>query len=215
MLTATPPTSGQLAALTDEQIARLDAGLPVRLPMSEEAFLAYWPTAPYRVEYHNDHVLIMGLAAFIRRVLVANLGVLLARFYKAENGFYVAGSNVGLKVPLRKGYYNPDSMVVQGKPQFVGTSKAILTNPYLLVEILSESTGGYDLTEKLLRYQQLASLRAALFVDYFEQVVYVAHPTDTPKVWTFTTYNEPGEQVIFDGNTVPLAEFFANLPDVE
>ncbi len=202
-------------ALTKAQLARLERGLPVRLAVTEEAFLAYWPTTRFRAEYFNNELTIMGLAAFIHEVIVMNIGQLLARFYTPANGFFVAGSNVGLKVPSHTSYVNPDITVVQGKPVFVGSSKAILTNPYLLVEVLSASTAEYDLNEKLLRYQQLTSLRVVLFVDYPEKAVYVATPTDTPKVWTFTTYTEPNEQVRFEAHTIPFSEFFANLPDVD
>ena len=215
MITDIAPAPNATVDLSDAQIARLDSGLPVRLDVTEEAFLAYWPTTRFRAEYHNNQLIIIGLAAFIHEVIVMNIGLLLARFYTPANGFFVAGSNVGLKVPLRKGYYNPDVTVVQGKPAFDGPSKSILTNPHLLVEVLSASTAGYDLNEKLPRYQQLSSLRVVLFIDYFEKAVYVATPTDTPKVWTFTIYNEPNEQVKFETHTIPLSEFFANLPDVE
>ena len=40
-------------------------------------------------------------------------------------------------------------MVVQGMPQFRSGSTCIITNPYLLVEILSPSTSKYDKDEKL------------------------------------------------------------------
>lgn len=196
--------------LTDAQTARLASGLPVRLPVTEGAFLAFWPTTRYRAEYHNDQLIIMGLAAFIHEVMVMNLGILLARFYKPENGFFVAGSNVGLQVPLRKNYYSPDITVVQGNPAFAGTPRSILTNPHLLVEVLSESTEAYDLNAKLLRYKQIASLQAVLYVDYFDKVIIVAHRTDTPKVWTLTTYDEPDELVRFKTHAVPLGDFFAN-----
>ncbi len=213
MVTEQTQTVPHPVELTETQLARLERGQPVSLPLTEAEFLAYWPTTRFRAEYHNDHLVLMGLAAFIHEVLVGKIIGLLLSIYKPENGFFVAGSNVGLKVPLRKGYYNPDVMVMQGTPAFVGQSRSILTNPHLLVEVLSESTSNYDLHEKLPRYQLLPSLRAVLFVDVFEQAVYVAEPTTSPKVWTLTTYNEPDERVRFETNELPLGEFFANLPE--
>ena len=141
-----------------------------------------------------------------------NLGRLLSTFYKQADGFLVAGSNVGLNVPMKKGYYNPNVTVVRGRPEFIGNSTAIITNPHLLVEVLSESTEAYDFHEKLPRYQRLPSLRVVLFVDYRERVVYVAHPTAEPKSWTLTLYDEPGEIVRVEEHRIALADFFADLP---
>jgi len=78
---------------------------------------------------------------------------------------------------------------------------------------LSESTATYDLYEKLPRYQRLSSLKAVLFVDYFEKAILVAEPTSDPKVWTLTNYDQPSDIVKIEGQPVPLDEFFANLPE--
>ena len=199
-------------SLTDAQIARLDSGLPVWFPATEEDFLDFWPTTHYKTEYHRNQIVIIGLAAFFHEVLVMNLGKLLSKLYKQTDGFLVAGSNVGLKIPMKKGYYNPDITIVLGKPEFVGKSNAIITNPHLVVEILSESTEAYDFHEKLPRYQRLPSLRVVLFVYYRERVVYVAQPTAEPKSWTLTLFDEPGEIVRFEQHSIPLTDFFADLP---
>jgi Uma2 family endonuclease len=200
-------------SLTDAQTARLDAGFPVCLPATEEEFLDFWPTVPYKVEYHRNQIIIMGLAAFFHEVLIMNLGLLLAKLYRKTDGFFVAGSNVGIKIPFKKGYYNPDITIVRGNPEFLGASTAIITNPYLLVEVLSESTAAYDLNEKLLYYQRLPSLRVVLFVDYRERMVYVAQPTAEQKTWTITLHDEPQELVMFENHAVMLADFFADLPE--
>ncbi len=198
--------------LTEAQIARLDAGLPVRFAVTEAQFLDFWPTTRYKAEYHHNQIIIMGLAAFLHEVLVGNLIVLLWQYYGRADGFLIAGSNVGLKIPMKKGYLNPDITVVKGSPEFVGSSNAIITNPYLLVEVLSESTAWYDLYEKLPYYQRLTSLRVVLFVDYQERSVYVAQPTAEQKTWTLTLHDEPGEMVSVERHRIPLADFFAGLP---
>lgn len=119
---------------------------------------------------------------------------------------------MSLKVLMKKGYYNPNLTVVRGKPDFVGKSTAIITNPHLLVEVLSESTEACDFHEKLPRHQRLPSLRVVLFVDYREQVVYVAQPTTEPKSWTLTLYDEPGEIVRVEEHCIAVADFFGDLP---
>lgn len=67
-----------------------------------------------------------------------------------------------LPVPRRmmKGLFSsyPDVLVVCGEPQFHDEYRDILLNPTVIIEVLSDSTEGYDRGEKFLRYQQLESL---------------------------------------------------------
>lgn len=200
--------------LTPAQEAALDAGGVVVIPATWEEFLEFLPETPYRVEYHNEHLIIMGLAAFLHEVLVMAIGHILSGFY-AGKGFFIAGSNTGVKTnAVRKGYYNPDITVVKGLPAFWNDSIAIITNPYLVVEVLSESTRKYDLQEKLFKYQGIESLREVVLVDRFDREVIVVRRTDNPDVWTQTFYRRPEATVrIDDALHVPVAEVFAGLPE--
>jgi Uma2 family endonuclease len=56
----------------------------------------------------------------------------------------------------------PDLGVDCGKPD---DNALTADQPSLIVEVLSPSTGGFDLTVKLAEYQSLASLDYILFVD--------------------------------------------------
>ena len=49
----------------------------------------------------------------------------------------------------------PDTMVICGKPNFPDRRKNIVTNPILVVEVVSPSTENYDRNEKFRTYQQL------------------------------------------------------------
>lgn len=59
----------------------------------------------------------------------------------------------------------PDVMVIQGEPSFKLRSNCIITNPYLIVEILSPSTKNFDLSEKLPEYKLLNSLQQVIYVN--------------------------------------------------
>lgn len=56
-------------------------------------------------------------------------------------------------------YYYPDLVVVCGEPQFVDTGLETLTNPTLIIEVLSESTERHDRGVKSFNYRQLESLQ--------------------------------------------------------
>jgi len=59
----------------------------------------------------------------------------------------------------------PDVVVVRGELQFWGAEKDTVTNPLLLVEVLSPSTEGWDRGGKFARYRMLESLREVVFVS--------------------------------------------------
>ena len=69
----------------------------------------------------------------------------------------------------------PDVTVVCGPSQRDPDSATHVTNPKLLVEVLSPSTAEYDRGEKLQHYQQMPALEAVVLVNH-----------DTPRIdlWT-------------------------------
>lgn len=61
-------------------------------------------------------------------------------------------------------YAYPDVVVVCGSPELADNEFDVLLNPTLIVEVLSESTEGYDRGLKFQRYRRRASLQECVFV---------------------------------------------------
>ncbi|GAB2597953.1 Uma2 family endonuclease [Spirosoma areae] len=200
--------------LSDEQIKTLEEGELVSIPASWAEFEGFLSETDYRVEYHNGEIIIMGLARLIHELLVIRLGYLLTGFYLGKP-IYVAGSNAGIRKDGRKGHYNGDVLVIKGKPVFQGKSRSIITNPYIVVEVLSESTLNYDLGAKRRKYEQMESVQEIVFVDPFDREVIVVRRTEQINVWTETVYTLPEQPINIDGFEIPLNEVFANLPEEE
>ena len=70
-----------------------------------------------------------------------------------------------------KKYLYPDLLVYCGEPQLTDEVEDTITNPKVIVEVLSPSTANYDQGGKFRLYQQLPS---------FEEYVLVSQ--DTPRV---------------------------------
>lgn len=200
--------------LNDQQLATLEAGEQVAISASWEEFEDFLAETDYRIEYYNGQIIVMGLATLIHELLVVRLGNLLSGFY-VNKPVYVAGSNAGIRKDGRKGHHNGDVLVIKGKPLYQGKSKSIVTNPYLIVEVLSESTLNYDLGAKRRMYEQMETLQEIVFVDPFDKEVVVCRRTEQPNVWLETTYRRPDDQVAIDEYQVRLGDIFANLPAEE
>ena len=198
--------------LSDEQVARLEAGELVALPATWKEFEDLLVETDYRIDYHDGEIVIMGLATLIHEIIVTRLAYFLTGYY-LNKPVYVAGSNVGLRKDGRKGHYNGDILVIKGNPDYQGKSKSIIVNPYLIVEVLSQSTLNYDLGAKRRKYEQMSTVQEIVFVDPLEKEVIVCRRTEQANVWTETLYNVPEESVNIDGFQTPLNAIFANLPE--
>ena len=198
--------------LSEVEIQRLEAGELVKIAANWEEFMDFLEETRYKAEFANNEITIMGLAILLHEWLVMHIGFILKNFYLGQANVFVLGSNLGVTRP-DVSYFNPDVTVVKGKPEFYKKSKAIITNPFLVVEILSESTNHYDWQIKLPRYERTQSLQQVLFVDPSEQIISSFIRTNDPKAWIHTIYDQPEDAVVIDGNTTLLKTFFEGLPE--
>lgn len=200
--------------LSDDQVQQLEDGNMVVIPASWEEFMDFLVETTYKAEYHKGEIIITGLASFIHETLVVIFSTLLNNHFQF-NGFWVLGSKLGVTTGNEQGYYNPDVTVIKGNPVFYKQSKAIITNPYLVVEILSASTYHYDLIEKLPKYERIESLQEVVFVDGFDKAIYTFKRTADPKVWIQTIFDAENDTVVIDTLTVKLNDIFDKLPIIE
>jgi len=104
----------------------------------------------------------------------------------------------------------PDVTVVCGKPDFDGADRKqqTVTNPRVIVEVLSPSTVNYDRGEKLTHYQQIPSLQEIVLVASDEQRVDVWQRAD--EGWTLSSVTTGSVRMISIEVEVPLAEVYRN-----
>ncbi len=197
--------------LSDAQITQIEQGQTVMIAAEWDEFIDFLETTTYRAEYYNGHIIIMGLAKFIHEALVANFIFILKTLYRGK-GFFVTGSNVGLIKTNERGYHNADVLVVKGAPEFWERSEAIITNPYLVVEVLSDSTAQYDLNTKRQAYKTFESLVQIILIDPIERKIYTSTCTENPTIWLDNTYTALDETIRIDGFEVAFADIFENLP---
>lgn len=64
-----------------------------------------------------------------------------------------------------KNYLYPDTFIVEDFPIYEDEVKDIVTNPILIVEVLSNSTEGFDRGDKFLSYQKIETLREYILIS--------------------------------------------------
>lgn len=131
---------------------------------SLEEYAALEKASEERLEYFEGNIWSMAGASPTHEELVANLITELKNKLRGR-GCRVFGSNLRVKVPVYKPYRYPDVTALCGEPvyeDFYGLQ--VLTNPALIVEILSPSTMGFDLTDKFTYYKSIESFSEYLLV---------------------------------------------------
>ncbi len=196
--------------LSESQIQKIEKGGIVTIEATWDEFMDFLEETTYKAEYNNGRIIIMGLASAIHELLVSYLNYLLVNHYQFK-GFLVFGSNLGVKIIDQRGYFNPDITVVKGQLEFYNQSSAIILNPYLVIEVLSEGTYQYDLNEKLYKYQSMKSIHEVIFVDRFDKVVVKFQKTENRKVWTETIYDEENPDILIDTMNVKLNDIFDKI----
>ena len=73
-------------------------------------------------------------------------------------------SDMRVQLAESRRYTYPDVVVVCGEAEFIDEKRDTLTNPTLIIEILSPSTEGYDRGEKFESYRQLSALQTYILV---------------------------------------------------
>ena len=99
-------------------------------------------------------------------------------------------ANTRIKVPSAPPYRYGDTSAVCGQPQFetIGGVEA-LTNPALIIEVLSKSTEGYDRGDKFTHYQSIPNFHEYLLVaQHRPHVTHLVKQGDGS--WNQRGYNE-------------------------
>lgn len=103
-------------------------------------------------------------------------------------------ADMRLHVKRRQLYTYPDVMAVCGKTEFAHRRNDTVTNPVLIVEVLSPSTENYDRGKKFEYYRTIETLREYVLIDqqrrYVERYQWVGLGR-----WELTSFDE-ADQVV-------------------
>jgi Uma2 family endonuclease len=131
--------------------------------MSAEEYLAWEREQPEKHEYHLGEVFAMAGGSPRHNFLC---GRMISRLEAAleDKGCIVLTSDQKISAKSGERYVYPDVVAVCGGFRAEPGTTGVLTNPTVIVEVLSPSTEAYDRGEKWEAYQRLPSLTDYLLV---------------------------------------------------
>ncbi len=138
--------------------------------LTPEEYLTRERLAEDKSEYYQGEVFAMAGASRRHNLIVANLVSRLVVSLR-QRDCEVYPSDMRLLVGETGLYTYPDVMVVCGKPILADVQGDVLTNPVLIVEVLSESSKDYDRGGKFHQYMRIPSLQEYLTVSQTEMMI--------------------------------------------
>ncbi|WP_424094379.1 Uma2 family endonuclease [Moorena producens] len=125
-----------------------------------------------------------------------------------EQDYYIYINDVRLWIAQYRIYTYPDVMVIKGKPIYEGMGRTNVTNPSIIVEVLSKSTRDYDWTDKFIYYRSIPEFQEYILIDQYR--FYVAqYFKQEDGQWLFNDY-QGGEAVL----KLASADFEISFPDL-
>ncbi|WP_341732646.1 Uma2 family endonuclease [Microcoleus sp. EPA2] len=176
-----------------------------------EEYLALEESAIDKSEYHDGEIIPMTGGTTNHNKIALNF---CRKFPLTVNGqdYETFINDVRLWIPLTRRYVYPDIMVIQGEPIYQGSNKTIVTNPLVIVEVLSNSTKDYDRGGKFVAYRSIPELREYILIDQYSYHIEQFAKNSNGK-WVLTEYDsaESGltlESVDFQ---IPLSEIYERI----
>ena len=135
-------------------------------------------------EYHDGEMFPVVVASWAHACITSNT---VRRLSERLDGrpCQVANSTARVRVSPTKFVY-PDIVVVRGKPAFTDEERDTLTNPRVILEILSPSTADYDYGGKFALYRRLPAFEEYLLIAQDEPRIEVFRKT--PDGWLLSSY---------------------------
>lgn len=158
-----------------------------------EEYLKLEEAADYKSEYIDGQIIPMAGGSTNHNRIAGNFYAAL-NFAFRQQDYEVFMGDVRLWIPKRRIYTYPDVMIVAGEPEYFNNRTDTITNPQVIVEVLSQSTKGYDRQDKFEAYRTIATFQEYLLVA--QTRIHVEQFSKTgKKQWTLSEYDEEDEAI--------------------
>lgn len=149
-------------------------------------YFAQEENAEQRSEFYQGEIFAMSGGSVNHNRIAGNVFAALRAAMRGKRcEAFVA--DMRLLVKRRQLYTYPDVMVVCGQVEFAPGRKDTVTNPVVIVEVLSPSTEAYDRGRKFEFYRTIDSLQEYVLVDQQRMYVERHRPLDLGR-WEMTAF---------------------------
>ena len=145
-----------------------------------------------KYEYHDGQVYAMSGGSIPHSVIGGNI---YGELYSLLKGKPCKPINNDMKLWIKSenSYFYPDGMIVCGDFKIADDYKDAITNPVVIFEVLSKSTGSYDRGDKFFKYRQISSLLHYVLIEQEKPQIDIFSRREDPSdnnnnyLWKITT----------------------------
>lgn len=128
-----------------------------------EEYLAGERDAAFKSEYYRGEIFAMAGASDDHNQIASNI-IFAVRSRVAADKCRVVSGDMRVHIAAHNFYTYPDIVITCGERKFLDDKSDTLTNPLVLMEILSKSTEQYDRGQKFEFYRSIESLQEYVIV---------------------------------------------------
>ncbi|MER3492824.1 MAG: hypothetical protein C4323_11090 [Mastigocladus sp. ERB_26_2] len=172
-----------------------------------EEYLALEEVAEFKSEYWDGEIVPMAGGSINHNRIVGNVYTYLKFHLRGKNQEPFL-SDLRLWIPRYRQYTYPDILVIQGNPALYNNRIDTITNPLLIVEVLSKLTQKYDHTDKFRFYRSIPEFREYVLINQYEFQIEQYIKTGKGE-WLFREYET--EDAIINFISIGLEMAIANI----
>ncbi|MEH2458754.1 Uma2 family endonuclease [Nostoc sp.] len=137
---------------------------------SPEEYLQLEEISESKNEYRDGEIIPMAGGTTNHNEIAGNFYANFKFTMRGKN-YKIYMGDVKLWIQRYRIYTYPDVIVIQGEPIYEGTGTTTVTNPIMIVEVLSKSTENHDRTNKFRFYRSIATLKEYIMINQYEYLV--------------------------------------------
>lgn len=163
-------------------------------------YFAIEQSSDVKHEFYEGEIFAMAGASVSHNRIVGNV---LAALNRELRGSDCEALGSDLRVQTPSGLYTyPDVMVICGEPALIDAPLDTVTNPVLIVEVLSDSTAEYDRGEKFELYQAIPTLSEYALI---QQSKISLELFSREAGWASKSWSKPEDRVSLGTRDTPLS----------
>lgn len=117
-------------------------------------------------EFYNGQIIPMAGAKYNHNLIASNMVRFLGNEVEnLEQTYLVLNSDQKVYIEAENTAVYPDALVICEKPKFWQGREDLITNPIVIIEVLSKSTRKYDLKDKFSLYQLIPSFKEYITIE--------------------------------------------------
>lgn len=126
--------------------------------------------------------------------------------------FRVFSSDMKIRIPYNNKILYPDALVIAEKPEFYEARKDIITNPLLIVEVISPSSEAGDRGSKFHDYRTITTFKEYLLLWQDEAFATLA-TRQSNDLWRMTDIQGLDQHIQLEsiGCTINMADLYFNI----